>query len=152
MKCRSISSKTFSSSLSITCGRFSARLSSPKKRFPCPARRAQLGCLRQRSVELTSNHAELEIQNFRGNLASRAASIFLTASLTFEADFWRVLLFDTSKSRVIRSRLKWLVFFEPQNAELFHIPHVLLVNAAGATQVEVAVVDSPRAIPEENND
>ena len=29
---------------------------------------------------------------------------------------------------------------------------VLVVNAAGATQVEVAVVDSPRAIPEENND
>jgi hypothetical protein len=94
----------------------------------------------------------LEIQNFQGNFDGRAASIFLTASLTFEADFWRVLLFDTPKSRVIRSRLKWLVFFEPQNAEFFHIPYVLLVNAAGATQVEVAVVDSPRVIPEENND
>jgi hypothetical protein len=29
---------------------------------------------------------------------------------------------------------------------------VLVVNAAGATQVEVAVVDSPKALPEENND
>ena len=29
---------------------------------------------------------------------------------------------------------------------------VLVVNAAGATQVEVAVVDSSRVIPEENND
>jgi hypothetical protein len=42
--------------------------------------------------------------------------------------------------------------FEPQIAELSRIPYVLLVNAAGATQVEVAVVDSPRVIPEENND
>jgi hypothetical protein len=49
--------------------------------------------------------------NFRGNFEGRAASIFSTASLTFEADFWRVLLFDTPKSRVIRSRLKWLLFF-----------------------------------------
>jgi hypothetical protein len=49
-----------------------------------------------------------------------------------------------------------VVDFEPRKPELFHIPYcfssLLVVNAAGATQVEVAVVDSPKALPEENND
>ena len=46
--------------------------------------------------------------------------------------------------------------FEPRKTGTFHIPYcfssLLVVNTAGATQVEVAVVDSPKALPEENND
>jgi hypothetical protein len=46
--------------------------------------------------------------------------------------------------------------FKPRKTGTFHIPYcyssLLVVNAAGATQVEVAVVDSPKALPEENND
>jgi len=46
--------------------------------------------------------------------------------------------------------------FKPLKTGTFHIPYgfssLLVVNAAGATQVEVAVVDSPKALPEENND
>ena len=40
---------------------------------------------------------------------------------------------------------------ENRNFAAFRIV-LLVVNAAGATQVEVAVVDSPKALTEENND
>jgi hypothetical protein len=43
--------------------------------------------------------------------------------------------------------------FGPQNSELFHVPHCFSSECRSATQkVEVAVVDSPKALPEENND
>jgi hypothetical protein len=40
--------------------------------------------------------------------------------------------------------------FGRENGNFFRFRTVLVVNAAGATQV--AVVDSPKALPEENND
>ena len=43
--------------------------------------------------------------------------------------------------------------FEPQNPELFHVPYCFSSEYRSATQtVEVAVVDSPEVIPEENSD
>jgi hypothetical protein len=43
--------------------------------------------------------------------------------------------------------------FEPQNPELSHVPYCFSSECRSATQtVEVAVVDSPDVITEENND
>ncbi len=42
--------------------------------------------------------------------------------------------------------------FGPQNSELFHVPHCFSSECRSATHGEVAVVDSPKALPEENND